>query len=377
MAIGKKYDVLVSGGGIAGMSCAITLLKKGKKVLVIDKQKFPRFKLCGGMLTNKSYREYEKLLGGSEEIKKSIVDETNIFSIYNGYSLVAESKPTNIPFRIVDREKFDNNLIEYYKNGNGEIIENCEIKELLEKKVKLSNGEIVEYDNIVVAEGAISSTRKKLDIDYNYLGFCLETCININDIKEKYRSKKISIFFNVLNKGYAWIFPYSDKVKVGFGNTYNKDIDYNNEFKKYIENISNKKIEELEIKGAFIPFGKCIDYQKENVYLIGDSGGYVDPIYGEGIYFAVKTGTKIAEAIINGKDANILLTDIKKIIEGGFKKQKLLFNSFISKIFFMFINKKAKFLKFYADNMVQEYNYTYDNLFAFGVDYEKNKNMVN
>lgn len=43
----------------------------------------------------------------------------------------------------------------------------------------------------------------------------------------------------------------------------------------------------------------------------------------------------------------------------------------------MFINKKAKFLKFYADNMVQEYNYTYDNLFAFGVDYEKNKNMVN
>lgn len=200
MAIGKKYDVLISGGGIAGMSCAITLLKKGKKVLVIDKQKFPRFKLCGGMLTNKSYREYEKLLGGSEGIKKSIVDETNIFSIYNGYSLVAESKPTNIPFRIVDREKFDNNLIEYYKNGNGEIIENCEIKELLEKKVKLSNGEIVEYDNIVVAEGAISSTRKKLDIDYNYLGFCLETCININDIKENIEVKKYQYFLMYLIK---------------------------------------------------------------------------------------------------------------------------------------------------------------------------------
>jgi len=48
------YDVIIIGGGPAGSTAGIYLSKKGYNVLIIDKEKFPRDKLCGGALTEKT-----------------------------------------------------------------------------------------------------------------------------------------------------------------------------------------------------------------------------------------------------------------------------------------------------------------------------------
>jgi len=49
-----NYDVIIVGGGPAGTTAAYLLDKKGYEVLIIDKKKFPRNKLCGGLLTKKT-----------------------------------------------------------------------------------------------------------------------------------------------------------------------------------------------------------------------------------------------------------------------------------------------------------------------------------
>ena len=58
------YDVIVIGAGIAGVSSAIHLKKLNKdlKILVVDKVKFPRNKLCAGYLTSKSVNLLKELL---------------------------------------------------------------------------------------------------------------------------------------------------------------------------------------------------------------------------------------------------------------------------------------------------------------------------
>lgn len=47
----KSYDILIVGGGPGGSSCAWKLQKAGRKVLVLDKQAFPRNKPCAGWIT--------------------------------------------------------------------------------------------------------------------------------------------------------------------------------------------------------------------------------------------------------------------------------------------------------------------------------------
>ena len=49
-----QYDVVIIGGGPAGAACAYDLAHAGKKVLILEKDIFPRFKACAGMLTMKA-----------------------------------------------------------------------------------------------------------------------------------------------------------------------------------------------------------------------------------------------------------------------------------------------------------------------------------
>jgi flavin-dependent dehydrogenase len=45
------YDVVIVGSGPAGAFAALILAKAGKKILIIEKEKLPRYKTCGGGLT--------------------------------------------------------------------------------------------------------------------------------------------------------------------------------------------------------------------------------------------------------------------------------------------------------------------------------------
>ncbi len=57
----KKYDVLIIGAGPSGTTLGYLLCEAGMRVLVIDKMKFPRPKLCAGAMTRKTRRLVENI----------------------------------------------------------------------------------------------------------------------------------------------------------------------------------------------------------------------------------------------------------------------------------------------------------------------------
>ena len=61
------YDAVVVGGGPAGSAAAFTLAKAGLRTCLVDKQNFPRDKLCGGLITLRSKRIFEKVFCRSWE----------------------------------------------------------------------------------------------------------------------------------------------------------------------------------------------------------------------------------------------------------------------------------------------------------------------
>jgi len=53
----RSYEVLIVGGGPAGSTAAWQLRRAGADVLVLDRERFPRVKLCAGWITPEVVRE--------------------------------------------------------------------------------------------------------------------------------------------------------------------------------------------------------------------------------------------------------------------------------------------------------------------------------
>src|SRR5438874_6030468 len=64
-----RYDVLVVGGGPSGAAAAYWLAQQGRRVLVLEKKRFPREKTCGDGLTPRAVKELDDL-GLTDELAR-------------------------------------------------------------------------------------------------------------------------------------------------------------------------------------------------------------------------------------------------------------------------------------------------------------------
>lgn len=276
---------------------------------------------------------------------------------------------TKLPFYLVDRYNFDFELYNNYINEGGICYCGNTISSIdtENKLIVLNNGDKIEYNILVGADGANSQIRKLIDRKYKPNGFCLE--IEQSKIK---KSDLINIHFGCVDKGYGWYFNKNTFSTIGFGGEYEKTKlqsilnSKNNIFKYY--NIDNKNV-----KGAFIPFGKFLKKPcRDNIILIGDAAGFVDPITGEGLYFCFKSSILACQAIIEYKKSSKnfplayyylnLIGDIHKRIEEANRLKKIIFNKFFQNLFFPRIKKHLSFAAYICDSVISTYSKSYRHL---------------
>ncbi|MCK8827738.1 geranylgeranyl reductase family protein [Natroniella acetigena] len=335
-----KFDVIIVGAGPAGAFTAYNLAQAGLDVLVLEKEELPRYKACGGGLTLKA-----KSLLTDFDLTEIIEDKINqvIFS----YNL---EQPVRINFQnpvvfMTMRDKLDNFLVEGAKKAGVTVMTNSEVENVVvtEDKVEVKTETEVFTARIVVgADGVNSLVADELNLvtDLEH-AVAYEKELQVTNDRLAEQRGKINLDYGVVAKGYGWIFPKQDCLSVGVG-SYQAGVSLKESLKKYLVGEKIAGYQEIRAKGHLIPVGGVKRrLNNDSCLLVGDAAGLVDPLSGEGIFYALKSGKVASQVIIDKLAEGISLNDYTQLINQEmvpeFKKSKLL-----SKVFFIAPDKIHK-----------------------------------
>ena len=301
----------VIGGGPAGASSALYTAKLGLKTILFEKQTYPRKKPCGGALTARCL----PLLGKhATNAINSNIEEIRLFA--PSFKCFAQKE---VPGHFILREEFDEAMAKDAQEAVAHILDNCRVKVF--NPLPSGDYEIVtdSYEDTVIAKYVILATgfqktapgkslviREKFEKDYLSMGVVSETPVNNKILEEvNFSGKILAIFFGIMPYGYGWYFVKERYVNIGIAATalLLKDTGAVKRYNQFVKNLREKgllpKNLELAKERAFpLPFKKTAEKTVfGNVLLVGDSAGFVSPVSGEGIYYAIKGGQLAAEAI--------------------------------------------------------------------------------
>jgi geranylgeranyl reductase family protein len=301
-----RYDVVVVGAGPAGSTAAKVLSEKGVKVLLLDKSKFPRDKPCGGGLPYRVLNRFNYVKN------KDLIESYSYGGV--SYSPSLKYKGTykkNDPIAaMVLREKFDSGLAQLAIDSGADFIDGKTVKD-----VKISKDKTEVDSKIVVgADGVWSIVAKKTGLSppKKYLGICIlnEYDLGEDTINSYFGEEKMChIHLNFQGIiGYGWVFPKKQHLNIGIGkispdtHISKTKIDLLTIYKNYIKTLKKTKIipKNLEIgkcKGGTLHIGPLEKTYADRVILCGDASGFLNPLTGEGIYYAMSSG-EIAAGVI-------------------------------------------------------------------------------
>ncbi|MBN2830352.1 MAG: geranylgeranyl reductase family protein [Candidatus Cloacimonetes bacterium] len=293
-----NYDIVVIGGGPAGASAAFTLAKHNFNVCLIDKKVFPRDKLCGAMLTKRSKKIFSEVF--AQDWNSVMQGQSASVKFYDKHSLASHVE-NYTEFNLTYRIDFDSYLLKLAKEAGAETILGQKISSIdySLKRIVLTDKREISYKYLIGCDGVYSFVVRTLlgkKTDYKRLSFALEIEVAKQDVN--YNPDCPEIFFGIVPWGYAWIFPKGEMLTVGIGSVEVQGKELLAVFKSFM-NDRFGSVPEGQISGHHIPAG---DYLKEpgkgDVLLCGDAVGFVDPLTGEGLAYAMQSGYLAARAII-------------------------------------------------------------------------------
>jgi geranylgeranyl reductase family protein len=297
------YDVLIVGAGPSGSYLAYLLSKKGFTVTLLDKESFPRDKVCGGGLSQKTVEllDFDIL----PIMQKKII----------GSYLTYQNKDTiikDLPYRggaAVLRSDFDNFILEKAIGKGTKFYDKTIFQDLKYEKDHLeirTSKTTIKCKYLIGADGVYSKVRNKLfgrEI-VNYTP-AIEALIYLDQKIIDKIGNRVLFDFGGMPRGYGWIFPKNDHLNVGVFSIFKqKNLKaFLNEFIRNYKILNDYKM--IKYKGHAIPLkNEAKIYQDRNVWLIGDAAGFAESFYGEGIYFALKSAVVASEALMSCFDNN-------------------------------------------------------------------------
>jgi geranylgeranyl reductase family protein len=338
--VSKTFDAVVVGGGPGGATAAYHLAKRGKRVLVVDKAKFPREKVCGDGLTPRAVRALNamdidttgpgwaradglRIIGGGHTLELPWPQ----LSAWPGYAVVRT------------RLDFDQILLDQARKAGAEVWEETEITGALkdargvvtgvtyraagdegrERRGDRGDEGSVEAPVVIASDGVAGRFGLGIGvkrIERRPMGVAVRTYFHSPRSADTFLESYLELWAgDDLLPGYGWIFPLPDgTVNVGLGllNTseHFQNVDYKKLLWDWVAGLPpewgfTKENQIGKIRGGGLPMGfNRTALARPGVLFVGDAAGAVNPFNGEGIAYAMETGeiaaSVAADAIASG-----------------------------------------------------------------------------
>jgi geranylgeranyl reductase family protein len=294
---GQLWDAIVVGAGPAGCAAAYDLAVAGQSVLLVDKRDFPRDKACAGGLTIKAVKALRYSI---EPVVRQVVRRVQL----EGGSLSSPLKSRDPICVMTVRPELDEYCLgktievgaRFRRIGALQQIARCKDAVQL-----ITNGETYRARFLVGADGASGQVRRLCAAgSWFSQGFALE-------VKTAMPRGEIDLTFDfaAVPAGYAWIFPKGDHLNVGVYAPSSATRLTRDRLLSYVTHrVKTEPLDQVIGQYLGIGAGGCeTEYvqpeMRDRVLLVGDAGGFVDPLTGEGIYGALLSGQAAASAIFS------------------------------------------------------------------------------
>jgi geranylgeranyl reductase family protein len=305
----SEFDVIISGAGPAGCTAALALGASGLKVALIEKDTFPREKVCGDAVPayvpkvlNTINPDYSRTFEGLIEKNK-----INVCRIVAPGKKVLDLKFSEYGY-ICKRIVFDSFLFELTDHlPDLTVLQNTAVKD-----VTVTNNEVIIFTDkninlkaqlVIGCDGASSIVRKRLSDNKNITGEgSVAVRAYFKNVKDNPPGTLEFHFLKDFLPGYFWIFPLPEnQFNVGLGMPSKiiseKKINLRNEITRIIDTdpTLNHRFSEAEmtseIKGHFLPLLSRENPISGNRFLIcGDAASLINPATGGGIGQAMQSG---------------------------------------------------------------------------------------
>jgi len=284
--------VAILGGGPAGAFAAERLASAGLDVLVFD-EKLAWEKPCGGGLTYKAYSQYPFLIENSTP--KRLITETVLAAPHGG----EVSLKLDDPLLIYSRLDLNRMLLERAERAGAQI-EKARVLEMSRYgrgwQLRTSSG-MADADFCIVATGARNAlpevgTELTAEDTMPALGYYVPG-----------DQTRIDIQFLPRLEGYIWVFPRCGHLSVGICGKGEPASSLRKRLERYLTQRG------IAWKGAafyshLLPSLGAASWKKNRVagegwMAVGDAAGLVDPVTGEGLYYAIRSADLAARALLS------------------------------------------------------------------------------
>ena len=320
----SHYDAIVIGGGPAGSTAAAVLAAKGRRVMVLEKEKFPRYHI-GESLLPYGYFTLERI---------GVLDRMKASHFTKKYSVqfVGASGRASVPFYFfqqleheasmtwqVLRSEFDQLLLDNAREKGAEVIEEITARELIQQdgavagvKAVTKDGETREFRAPITIDAtgrdAFAVTRNGWKVRDPYLNKIAVWTYYKGALRDPGLDEGATTVAYVPEKGWFWYIPLADDI-VSVGVVAEKDYLYrdandlptifHNQVKKnaWIERHLAAGVQSgpYRVTGEFSYRSRYC--AADGLVLAGDAFGFLDPVFSSGVFLALRSGELVGDAV--------------------------------------------------------------------------------